>query len=189
MVRAGYELVESSVKLRCCLPQNAEPFFADHVEHIVARQPATHCNAHNGPNLSANHLAPLVTPYRRSNANARALAFESAPLRSLRPRNLPDKKKRKTQFVESRLQLAVSLHGVQRLFRFDIGFGLTYSLARKQPRFGYRAIREASALKPTAGSVRGGGAVPAAVAALSQVRRQQLFLPSRGLWPVAPNLS
>jgi hypothetical protein len=37
----------------------------------------------------------LITSYRRSNANARAGAFEYAPLRSLRPRNLPDKKKRK----------------------------------------------------------------------------------------------
>ena len=48
----------------CCLPQNAEPFFAYHVEHIVARQhggrdnsenlalACYHCNAHKGPNLS-----------------------------------------------------------------------------------------------------------------------------------------
>jgi HNH endonuclease len=49
----------------CCLPQDAEPFFAYHVEHIVARQhggsddnknlalAGYHCNAHKGPNLSA----------------------------------------------------------------------------------------------------------------------------------------
>ena len=48
----------------CCLPQSAEPFFAYHVEHIVARQhggrddsetlalACYHCNAHKGPNLS-----------------------------------------------------------------------------------------------------------------------------------------
>ena len=48
----------------CCLPQDAEPFFANHVEHIVARQhggsddnenlalACYHCNAHKGPNLS-----------------------------------------------------------------------------------------------------------------------------------------
>ena len=48
----------------CCLPQNAEPFFAYRVEHIVARQhggrddsenlalACYHCNAHKGPNLS-----------------------------------------------------------------------------------------------------------------------------------------
>ena len=48
----------------CCLPQDAEPFFAYHVEHIVARQhggsnddgnlalACYHCNAHKGPNLS-----------------------------------------------------------------------------------------------------------------------------------------
>jgi hypothetical protein len=38
-------------------------------------------------------LRHLVTPYRRSNANAELGAFESAPLRSVRPRKLPDKKK------------------------------------------------------------------------------------------------
>ena len=49
----------------CCLPQDAEPFFVYHVEHIVARQhggsddnenlalACYHCNAHKGPNLSA----------------------------------------------------------------------------------------------------------------------------------------
>jgi HNH endonuclease len=48
----------------CYLPQNAEPFFAYHVEHIVARQhggtddnenlalACYHGNAHKGPNLS-----------------------------------------------------------------------------------------------------------------------------------------
>jgi 5-methylcytosine-specific restriction endonuclease McrA len=48
----------------CCLPQDAEPFFAYHVEHIVARQhggsddnenlalACYHCDAHKGPNLS-----------------------------------------------------------------------------------------------------------------------------------------
>jgi 5-methylcytosine-specific restriction endonuclease McrA len=49
-------------------PQNAEPFFAYHVEHIVARQHGRrddsenvalacyHCNAHKGPNLSGLDL-------------------------------------------------------------------------------------------------------------------------------------
>ena len=49
----------------CYLPQDAEPFFVYHVEHIVARQHGGsddnenlalaffHCNAHKGPNLSA----------------------------------------------------------------------------------------------------------------------------------------
>lgn len=49
----------------CGLPQAAEPFFAYHVEHIVARQhggsddaenlalACYHCNARKGPNLSA----------------------------------------------------------------------------------------------------------------------------------------
>ena len=49
----------------CGLPQTAEPFFAYHVEHIVARQhggsdapenlalACYHCNARKGPNLSA----------------------------------------------------------------------------------------------------------------------------------------
>lgn len=48
----------------CRLPQDAEPFFAYHVEHIVARQhggrddignlalACYHCNSHKGPNLS-----------------------------------------------------------------------------------------------------------------------------------------
>jgi hypothetical protein len=48
----------------CSLPQDAEPFFAYHIEHIVARQhgggddrgnlalACYHCNAHKGPNLS-----------------------------------------------------------------------------------------------------------------------------------------
>ena len=48
----------------CCLPQSGEPFFAYHVEHIVARQhggrddsenlalACYHYNAHKGPNLS-----------------------------------------------------------------------------------------------------------------------------------------
>ena len=48
-----------------CLPQDAEPFFVYHVEHLVARQhggsddnenlalACYHCNAHKGPNLSA----------------------------------------------------------------------------------------------------------------------------------------
>ena len=48
----------------CYLPQNAEPFFAYHVEHIVARQhggtddsenlalACYHCCKHKGPNLS-----------------------------------------------------------------------------------------------------------------------------------------
>jgi hypothetical protein len=48
----------------CHLPQDAEPFFAYHVEHIVARQhgggndsgnlafACYHCNSHKGPNLS-----------------------------------------------------------------------------------------------------------------------------------------
>ena len=56
--RAGYRCEY------CCLPQDAEPFFAYHVEHIVARQhgggddsgnlalACYHCNAHKGPNLS-----------------------------------------------------------------------------------------------------------------------------------------
>jgi hypothetical protein len=56
--RAGYRCEY------CCLPQDAEPFFAYHVEHIVARQHGGrddsgnlalvcyHCNAHKGPNLS-----------------------------------------------------------------------------------------------------------------------------------------
>jgi len=58
----------------CCLPQDAEPFFAYHVEHIVARQhgggddsgnlalACYHCNAHKGPNLSG--LQPLSTKVR-----------------------------------------------------------------------------------------------------------------------------
>ena len=49
----------------CHLPQDAEPFFAYHVEHIVARQhgggndsgnlafACDHCNSHKGPNLNA----------------------------------------------------------------------------------------------------------------------------------------
>ena|SRR5205823_14958124 len=49
----------------CRLPQAAEPFFAYHIEHVVARQhgggdapenlalACYHCNAHKGPNLSA----------------------------------------------------------------------------------------------------------------------------------------
>jgi 5-methylcytosine-specific restriction endonuclease McrA len=50
----------------CGLPQTAEPFFAFHIEHIVARQhggsdepennlalACYHCNARKGPNLSA----------------------------------------------------------------------------------------------------------------------------------------
>lgn len=47
----------------CGLPQTAEPFFAYHIEHIVARQhdgsddlenlACYHCNARKGPNLSA----------------------------------------------------------------------------------------------------------------------------------------
>jgi len=48
----------------CHLSQDAEPFFAYHVEHIVARQHGGgndsgnlafgcyHCNSHKGPNLS-----------------------------------------------------------------------------------------------------------------------------------------
>ena len=48
----------------CCLPKSAEPFFAYHVEHIIARQhggrddseilalACYHCNAHKDPNLS-----------------------------------------------------------------------------------------------------------------------------------------
>jgi len=56
--RAGYRCEY------CCLPQDAKPFFAYHVEHIVARQhgggddsgnlalACYHCNAHKGPNLS-----------------------------------------------------------------------------------------------------------------------------------------
>ena len=56
--RAGYRCEY------CCLPQDAEPFFAYHVEHIVARQhggrddsgnlalACYHCNARKGPNLS-----------------------------------------------------------------------------------------------------------------------------------------
>ena len=56
--RAGYRCEY------CCLPQDAEPFFAYHIEHIVARQHSGgddsgnlalacyHCNAHKGPNLS-----------------------------------------------------------------------------------------------------------------------------------------
>lgn len=48
----------------CGLRQDAEPFFAYHIEHIVARQhggedesgnlclACYHCNAHKGPNLS-----------------------------------------------------------------------------------------------------------------------------------------
>lgn len=49
----------------CGLPQVAEPFFAYHIEHIIARQhggsddpenlalACYHCNARKGPNLSA----------------------------------------------------------------------------------------------------------------------------------------
>ena len=58
----------------CCLPQSAEPFFAYHVEHIVARQhggrddsenlalACYHCNAHKGPNLMSQKqmLAPSI---------------------------------------------------------------------------------------------------------------------------------
>ena len=52
------------LSLRILLPAAAEPFFAYHVEHIVARQhgggddsgnlalACYHCNAHKGPNLS-----------------------------------------------------------------------------------------------------------------------------------------
>ena len=65
----------------CSLPQSAEPFFAFHIEHIVARQhrggddpenlalACYHCNARKGPNLTAIDpatapLVPLFHPRR-----------------------------------------------------------------------------------------------------------------------------
>ena len=65
----------------CTLPQSAEPFFAFHIEHIVARQhgggdepenlalACYHCNARKGPNLTALDPAtaavvPLFHPRR-----------------------------------------------------------------------------------------------------------------------------
>ena len=53
----------------CSLPQDAEPFFAYHVEHVVARQhggtddsgnlalACYHCNAHKGP------IRPVSSPH------------------------------------------------------------------------------------------------------------------------------
>jgi len=63
----------------CGLPQQAEPFFKFHVEHIVARQhggsddaanlalACHHCNFHKGPNLTAidpltGRIVPLFHP-------------------------------------------------------------------------------------------------------------------------------
>ena len=65
----------------CALPQSVEPFFAFHIEHIVARQhgggdepenlalACYHCNARKGPNLTALDPAtaavvPLFHPRR-----------------------------------------------------------------------------------------------------------------------------
>jgi HNH endonuclease len=57
----------------CSLPQDAEPFFAYHIEHIVARQhgggddsgnlalACYHCNAHKGSNLSGLDTASTDT--------------------------------------------------------------------------------------------------------------------------------
>ena len=65
----------------CGLPQSAEPFFAFHIEHIIARQhgggdepenlalACYHCNARKGPNLTALDpptvaVVPLFHPRR-----------------------------------------------------------------------------------------------------------------------------
>jgi hypothetical protein len=67
----------------CGLPQAAEPFFAYHIEHVIARQHGGndapenlalayyHCNARKGPNLSAldpesGALVRLFDPRRDS---------------------------------------------------------------------------------------------------------------------------
>ena len=67
----------------CHLPQDAEPFFAYHVEHIVARQhgggndsgnlafACYHCNSHKGPNLSGldPESGALVGCFTRARTN------------------------------------------------------------------------------------------------------------------------
>jgi hypothetical protein len=74
----------------CGLPESAEPFFAFHVEHIVARQrggsdvpenlalACYHCNARKGPNLTAidpvtGTVVPLFHPRRDVRAEHFAL--------------------------------------------------------------------------------------------------------------------
>lgn len=84
----------------CHLPQDAEPLFRFHVEHIIARQhhgsdelenlalACHHCNLHKGPNLTVpdpddGALVPLFDP--RHDAWAEHFRFDGSEIIGLTP--------------------------------------------------------------------------------------------------------